>query len=249
MLPSPGRRGGDCRRTVLPRRVIDSVFTLEGRELLLVQHGDDFYLSVGGEDLMSSRMHGSEEALAEQVVRRLSASAMAAPKLLVGGLGMGYTLRATLDTLANRPRAEIEVVEVFEAVVAWNRGPLALLAGRPLDDPRVRIRIDDVVHAIGSSRAQYDGILLDVDNGPDAFTLDSNHRLYTPWGLERLHVALREDGVVGIWSASGDRHFPDTLARAGFEVEVERVQPRSGHGRREHVLFLGRRRSRRAPRR
>jgi spermidine synthase len=109
--------------------------------------------------------------------------------------------------------------------------------------------VGDVSRIIRASKARFDAILLDVDNGPDAFTLDSNHRLYTPWGLERLHAALREAGVLGIWSASGDRHFPDTLTRAGFEVEVERVQPRSGRGRREHVLFLGRRRPRSTSRR
>lgn len=234
---------------MLPRRVIDSVFTPEGRELLLVQHGDAFHLEVAGEELMSSRMHGSEEALAEHVVARLAPAAAQAPQLLVGGLGMGYTLRATLEALGDRPRAVVHVVEVFDAVVTWNRGPLSHLAGRPLEDARVRVLVDDVVHTVRGSRDRFDAILLDVDNGPDAFTLDSNHRLYTPGGLERLHAALREDGVLGVWSAYSDRHFPDTLARAGFEVEVERVHPRAGHGRRQHVLFLGRRRPARPGRR
>ena len=113
----------------------------------------------------------------------------------------------------------------------------------------MRVLVDDVAQTVRTSRSRFDAILLDVDNGPDAFTLDSNHRLYTPGGLERLHAALRENGVLGVWSAYSDQHFPDTLARAGFEVEVERVHPRAGHGRRQHVLFLVRRRSTAPPRR
>ncbi|MCD4748635.1 MAG: hypothetical protein K8R59_04600 [Thermoanaerobaculales bacterium] len=222
-----------------PRRIIESVTTSEGTELVLIERGGTFLLEVDGEALMSNLTYDSEEALAQVVISRLQPTAT--PRLLIGGLGMGFTLRAALDALAPRPRATIEIVEVFDAVVRWNRGVLAHLAGNPLADPRVRVRIGDVARTIEGSRNRYDAILLDIDNGPEALTLASNHQLYNPKGLQGLKEALTPDGVLGLWSASDDRVFRRAMGHAGFKLEVVRVRARSmGRGRR-HVLFLGRR--------
>jgi len=226
---------------MLPRTVLDSVSTPEGRRLDLIRHGRDFLLELDREVLMSSRLRGSEEELARAVVGRLGE--VAAPKILIGGLGMGFTVRAALDALGDRPRATVDVAEVFQAVVDWNRGPLGELAGNPVDDPRVRVLVEDVAATIGRGQGRYDGILLDVDNGPDAFTLQSNARMYTPSGLGWLRRALAPGGVVGIWSAYEDRGFDAALARARFEVEVLRVRARPGGGSIRHFLYLGRRRS------
>jgi spermidine synthase len=227
---------------MLPRTVLDSVITPEGRELVLIRRGDDFLLELDREVLMSSRLFGSEEQLARAVVERVGFAA--APRLLIGGLGMGFTVRAALDALGDRPRAVVEVAEVFQAVVDWNRGPLAELAEDPLADPRVRILVEDVARSVDRARDRYDGILLDVDNGPDAFTLDSNAAMYRPAGLARLRAALRPQGVLGIWSAYEDRGFATALDRAGFETEVRRVRARPGSSGIRCFLFVARRRER-----
>lgn len=232
---------------MLPRTVLDSVSTPEGRRLDLIRHGRDFLLELDREVLMSSRLRGSEEELARAVVGRLDD--LSSPRILIGGMGMGFTVRAALDALADRPGATVEVAEVFSAVVEWNRGPLAELAGDPVGDPRVRVLVEDVVATIGRGRNRYDGILLDVDNGPDAFTLESNARMYTAVGLSRLYSALAPGGVVGIWSAYEDRRFDAALATARFEVEVLRVRARPGGGSIRHFLYLGRRRAGRTTRR
>ncbi len=225
---------------MLPRTVLDSVSTPEGRRLDLIRHGRDFLLELDREVLMSSRLRGSEEELARAVVGRLGG--VRTPRILVGGLGMGFTVRAALDALGVG-RATVEVAEVFQAVVDWNRGPLGELAGRPVDDPRVRVLVEDVATIVGRSAGRYHGILLDVDNGPDAFTLDTNARMYTPDGLGRLRSALVPGGVVGVWSAFEDRAFDAALAKARFEVEVLRVRARPGSGSIRHFLYLGRRRA------
>ncbi|MBK8260403.1 MAG: hypothetical protein IPK80_03590 [Nannocystis sp.] len=224
---------------MLPRRVIDSITTADGRRLALAQRGEAFFLEMGGEELMSSQKHGSEEALATEVIGRLPAGLGGAPRVLVGGLGMGFTLRATLDALAGRASARVVVAEVFAAVVGWNHGPLAGLAGEPLVDGRVEVRVEDVATTIRGGG--FDAILLDVDNGPDAFTLASNEGLYTPGGLAQIRAALTAGGVLGIWSAFDDQGFASRLARAGLAVEALRVRPRGGKGRRLHTLFIGRR--------
>lgn len=222
-----------------PLTVVDSVTTPEGRTLVLLQRGDEFFLELEREPLMSSRQHASEQALATRLVAGLDA--VAAPRVLIGGLGMGFTVRATLDALGQRPRAVVEVAEVFQAVVDWNRGVLADLAQRPLEDPRVRVVVDDVARLVGQARGRWDGILLDVDNGPDAFTLAANARLYGVAGLEQMRTALKPQGRLGIWSAFDDRPFAKALERAGFEVEVVPVRSRPGGRGARHVLFLGRR--------
>jgi spermidine synthase len=224
---------------VQPMRIVDSVVTLDGRELVLYRRGEAFFLRVDTEDLMSSRMHGSEEEMAHLAVDAIIAND--APRVLVGGLGMGFTLRATLDALAGRDRARVVVAEVFDAVVRWNFGVLGHLAGRPLDDPRVEVEAVDVAQVVDHPAKPFDAILLDVDNGPDAFTLDDNRYLYTYDGLARLHRAVAPGGVLAVWSAYDAPPFTQRLQRSGFEVTVHRAFERPGSKRRRHVIFVARR--------
>ena len=151
---------------------------------------------------------------------------------------MGFTARAALDRVG--PTASVVVVELVPAIVAWNRGPLAPLAGRPLDDPRVTLVVGDVVGYLAAGPAPFHAILLDVDNGPDPVTARGNARLYEPAGLERIHRALRPGGVLVVWSAYQAPAFPTTLRQAGFAPEVVRARSRGGKGGR-HVLYVGRR--------
>jgi spermidine synthase len=183
---------------------------------------------------MNIRMHHSEEALA-----RLGCAGLP-PKahVLIGGLGMGFTTRAALGALG--PEARITIAELIPEVVEWNRGPLAHLAERPLDDPRVEVRVEDVARVIDGHRAAFDAILLDVDNGPDAFTAASNAALYSVRGLERARVALRSGGCLGVWSVEDDPRFTRRLHRAGFTVEKHRVPPRPDTSAR-HVVWIAHR--------
>jgi spermidine synthase len=189
-----------------------------------------------GRSLMSSRMHGSEQALAAFAFRPMRA---VEPQVLVGGLGMGFTLRATLDLL--NADATVVVAELVPAVVAWNRGPLGPLAGHPLRDPRVRVETGDVAETLQSSPGRFDAVLLDVDNGPDAFTATANARLYRDQGLAAARDALTPGGVLAVWSAWEDRRFEQRLRYAGFVVEVERVRGRLRKGGPKHTIFIGRR--------
>ena len=159
--------------------------------------------------------------------------------MLVGGLGMGFTLRATLDLLP--PDATVVVAELVPAVVEWNRGPLGPLAGHPLKDPRVRVEVGDVGgDASRRARERFDAILLDVDNGPAAFTAAHNAGLYDNAGVAAARAALRSGGVLAVWSAWEDRKFEQRLRYAGFTVEVERVRARLKKGGPRHTIFLGR---------
>ena len=184
---------------------------------------------------MSSRMHGSEEALAALACRRVRT--LQAPCVLVGGLGMGFTLRATLDLLP--PAATAVVVELLPAVVEWNRGPLGPLAEHPLKDRRVRVDVGDVAATLRSCPGQFDAVLLDVDNGPAAFTSSDNARLYDDRGLAAARAALKIGGVLAVWSAWDDRKFEQRLRYCGFRVEVERVRARLKKGGPRHTIFLG----------
>jgi spermidine synthase len=162
---------------------------------------------------------------------------MEQPCVLVGGLGMGFTLRATLDILP--PDAIVVVAELVPAVVEWNRGPLGPLAGHPLKDKRVRVHVGDVAVTLSSSPCRFDAVLLDVDNGPAAFTSPDNARLYDDRGLAVAHAALKIGGVLAVWSARDDRKFEQRLRYVGFTLEVERVRARLKKGGPRHTIFLG----------
>lgn len=188
-----------------------------------------------GKSLMSSRMHGSEQALASLALRRMQVPDAC---VLVGGLGMGFTLRATLDLLPED--ATVVVAELVPAVVEWNRGALGTLAGHPLRDARVRVNIGDVADTLQSSPGGFDAVLLDVDNGPDAFTATTNARLYNDQGLAAARDALKPGGVLAVWSAWEDRRFEQRLRYAGFIVDIERVRGRLKKGGPKHTIFLAR---------
>ena len=206
--------------------------TPDGTPLTLLQRGDDWVIRARHEDLMSSRMHGSEQEMA-----RLAVPARPDARVLVGGLGMGFTLRATLDLLP--PAGAVTVCELVPAVVAWNRGPLAPLAAHPLDDPRATLHVGDVGALLRASPGAWDAVLLDVDNGPEAFTQAGNDAIYSPDGLRRARMALRPGGVLAVWSAYAARGFEARLQRAGFAPEAVTVRAHAGKGAR-HVIYLGR---------
>jgi len=208
--------------------------TPAGDEMALTRRSGEYVILASGKSLMSSRMHGSEEALATFGVRR--ARTLEQPSVLVGGLGMGFTLRATLDLLP--PAAHVVVAELVPALVEWNRGPLGPLADHPLEDPRVAVEIGDVGAAIRASRDRFDAILLDVDNGPAAFTASDNQALYDDRGLAAARLALKAGGVLAVWSAREDRRFEQRLRYAGFTVTVERVRARLKKGGPRHTIFL-----------
>ena len=183
---------------------------------------------------MSSRMHASEEALAQLGCRR--ARTLTRPCVLVGGLGMGFTLRAALDSLP--PAAFILVAELVPAVVEWNRGPLVALAKHPLDDPRVRIEEGDVAATMQSSPGRFDAVLLDVDNGPAALTTSSNAGLYDDQGVAMARASLTPAGVLAVWSARDDRSFERRLRAGGFSVQRERVRGRPNTGGHRHTILV-----------
>jgi spermidine synthase len=200
----------------------------------LIRRGDEYLLLADGAILMSSRMHGSEEQLARVACRRLQK--LERPSVLIGGLGMGFTLRAALDLFS--PDATVVVAELVPAVVEWNRGPLGPLAGHPLKDKRVRVETGDVASALRSHPGQFDAVLLDVDNGPSAFTASNNARLYDQRGIAAAHAALKRQGVLAVWAVQEDRKFEQRLRDGGFDVRVERV--RGGVRKRgaRHTIFL-----------
>ena len=221
---------------MIPWQELDRAPVPGGGELTLLRRGDEFSIRAGNQELMNSRMHGSEEALAERGCAGLERLRDAC--VLVGGLGMGFTVRACLDRLG--PGARVEVAELIPAVVRWNRGPLAHLAGRPLDDARVHVFEEDVGEVIRAAREVYEAILMDVDNGPAALTSEANARLYGAAGLAEASRALAPGGTYALWSPADDRRFTERLRRAGFAVTAERVPARPGGGGR-HVLWLARR--------
>jgi spermidine synthase len=228
---------------VKPWEIVDRARAPDGTELVLARRGDEWVVRAAGRVLMSSRVHGSEEALA-----RLALARVARPRtVLVGGLGLGFTLRAALDRL--QPDARAIVAELSHALVAWNRGPVAELAGRPLEDPRVRLQIGDVAGRIAEARGAFDAILLDVDNGPSALAHPENDALYGKRGVAACRDALRAGGVLAVWSAGTDAGYRARLERAGFEVDEATVPARgAGAGGVKHVVFLAARGGGGAPR-
>lgn len=207
----------------------------DGEELKLYRRGEEFSIKAGPVELMNSRVHGSEDALAELGCKRIAERPAA--RVLIGGLGMGYTLKAALEQLG--PQAEVVVAELVPAVVAWNRGPLAALAAHPLDDPRVSVYEGDVAQLIRSGPAAYDAILLDVDNGPEGLTRKENDAIYSNSGLAAALAALRPAGVFGVWSISPDHAFSQRLRRSGFSVEEIRARAHGRHGGGRHMIWLG----------
>jgi spermidine synthase len=204
---------------------IDRARVPEGGELVLYAIGDGFEIRIDGRELMASGASASEERLARLGCKHLDDSAE--PRVLIGGLGMGYTVRAALDVLP--ASASVTVVEVVQAVADWNRGPLADLAGRPLDDARVSVKVADVGAVLRTTTVRYDAILLDVDNGPEGLSRKANHALYTATGLATAKRALRRGGCYGVWAASRNRGFEQRVDRAGFDLEV------SGG---KHIVYL-----------
>jgi spermidine synthase len=213
--------------------------TPDGTDMRLTRRDDEYVILANGKPLMSSRMHGSEEALATLACGDLRKRDR--PRVLVGGLGMGFTLRAVLDLLPSD--AIVTVAELVPAVVDWNREPLAALAAHPLRDARVRVEIADVGFTLRAGPDRFDAILLDVDNGPAAFTAAVNAGLYDNSGVAAAYAALRPRGTLAVWSAWDDRKFEQRLRYHGFDVDVARVRARLKKGGPRHTIFLGVKRS------
>ena len=223
---------------MIPRELIDTAeIPGSGGELRLIRRGPEYSIMLGANELMNSRLSGSEEALARLAAERIGGRP--SPTVLIGGLGMGFTLRAALAAFG--AGARIEVAELVPAVVRWARGPLAHLYSGSLEDPRVRIEERDVAELIAAAAGGYDAILLDVDNGPEGLTVEANDRLYTAEGLQGARAALRPGGVLAVWSAHPDSAFASRLKRAGFTVEEAAVRASGGKGAR-HVIWLALRR-------
>lgn len=219
-----------------PFDLLDRTISSDGTVMKLVLRGDEYLILADGAVLMSSRMHGSEEQLATSACQRPRPLQKA--NVLIGGLGMGFTLRATLDLLP--PDATVVVAEMVPAVLEWNRGALGPLAGHPLKDKRVRVAMEDVAVTLRSSKGQFDAVLLDVDNGPAAFGGSNNAGLYDDRGVAVAYAALKSGGVLAIWAAHEDRKFEQRLRDGRFEAHVERVRARLKKGGPRHTIFLGR---------
>jgi spermidine synthase len=220
---------------VKPLEILGETLAPDGTILRLTRRDTEFIILANGRSLMSSRMHGSEEALATFACSRVRT--MEEPCVLIGGLGMGFTLRATLDLLP--PDATVFVAELVADVVEWNRGPLGPLAGHPLKDKRVRVEIGDVASTLKSNHSKFDAVLLDVDNGPTAFTAAENSWLYGDRGIAAAYAALKMGGMLAVWSARDDRKFEQRLRYGRFAVQVENVRARLKKGGPRHTIFLG----------
>jgi len=207
--------------------------------LCLFEYGDDFVIKIqGGKggQLMNTRTHGSEDALATIPCSALSSKAGA--RVLIGGLGMGFTLAAALKQLA--PSAEAVVAELVPGVIEWNQGALGEKSGKPLSDPRTRVVNQDVAELLKNEPGGFDAIMLDVDNGPEGLTQKSNSWLYSPGGLEACARALRPKGTLAVWSASADRAFSQRLGKAGFKAREEQVYAHGNSGTR-HTIWIAQR--------
>lgn len=223
-----------------PRTLLGTADVPGGDPLRLFQRGDDFIIALDRNELMSSRMSGSEEALAEMSCDRLRSGGDkdGAPHLLIGGYGMGFTLRAALARLG--PDARVTVAELVPGIIDWARGPMAAMTAGCLDDPRVELLLADVSGVIGGASRQYDAILLDVDNGPDGLTREGNDRIYSMGGLARARAALRPGGILAVWSAAPDAKFSRRLKESGFTVEEAVVRARSNGKGPRHLIWFAR---------
>ena len=226
---------------MLPRETVATASIPGGETLTLVSHGRDFIIMLGRDELMGTRMQFSEQQLAELTLERVSARA---PRVLIGGYGMGFTYRAALDRLPDG--GSVTVAELVPEILDWAKGPLAHLTGNALDDPRgevvladVRALIDD---AVDCTTPRYDAILLDVDNGPDGIVHDGNERLYTKTGLGRARDALNPGGVLAVWSAASDHKFTMRLKDAGLQVDVQTVRARPNNKGPHHTIWFAKKR-------
>jgi spermidine synthase len=217
-----------------PWQTLATATAPDGTRFELQRHDGEYVIQVGGNAMMTSYSHSSEEAMMSLACPRPPADAC----VLIGGLGMGYALAATLDILPSGGSAV--VCELVPEVVEWNRGPLGPLAGHPLDDPRTDVVVGDVADVMRDSEARFDAILLDVDNSAYSFTLESNSRLYTPEGLATAHRSLRPGGALAIWSAGAERTFEGRLRAAGFTASTHPVRGRDKRGG-HHSILVGRR--------
>ena len=220
---------------MIPWELLDTAAVPGDTALLrLLRRDREFSIRLGTAELMNSRLSGSEEALATLAIARLAGRPT--PRILIGGLGMGFTLRAALGVLPKDAR--VVVAELVPAVVDWARGAMAPLFGTCLDDPRVDLRVGDVGEVMRASRATYDAILLDVDNGPDGLTRKGNDALYSPEGLAVARQALVPGGLLSVWSCEPDLPFSRRLRRSGFEVEEKRVRAHAGKSGANHMIWL-----------
>ena len=236
-LPGPAER--PVRRdpiTIAGHDLIATAQVPDGVQLRLVQRGDEFAILLDRTELMSTRVSASEQALATMTCERLGARA--APELLIGGYGMGFTLRAALAVLDGD--ATVTLAELVPEIIEWAHGPMRKLTDGCLDDPRIHLVNDDVAVLIEAARGGYDAILLDVDNGPDGITRLDNDCLYTPRGLRAARAALKPDGILAIWSAAPDAAFVLRLEQAGFDVEQVTVRERTGNKGARHIIWFAR---------
>jgi len=224
---------------MLKRELIDSTQIEDGELLELFSHGRDFMIVLGRNELMSTRMRFSEEQLAELTIARLGKEA---PRVLIGGYGMGFTYRAARARLGER--AQIVIAEISDAIVEWARGPMAELTGDTLSDPRLDLRICDVAALIDDANdgtcAKFDAILLDVDNGPDGLVRAENNRLYSRTGLAKARDAMKPGGILAVWSAAPDPAFRKRLKDAGLTVEEVSVRSRPNNKGAHHIIWFAR---------
>ncbi len=219
---------------MIPRELLATAKVPDGAELRLFRRGGDFMIVLDRNELMNSRMSGSEAALATMTCARLADRK--APHLLIGGYGMGFTLRAALAALG--ADAQLTVAELVPEIIDWARGPMALLTAGCLDDRRVRLVEGDVAALIAAAHNSYDAILLDVDNGPDGLSRDANGGLYSARGLAAAKAALRPGGVLAVWSAAPDNAFKRRLGNAGFATEEVVVRARANDKGPRHVIWF-----------
>jgi spermidine synthase len=220
-------------------QLLDSGAIPGGGTMRLMQQGHELAIHVDDRELMRNTVHGSEDALATLACERLAQASDA--RILIGGLGMGFTLAAALGSVGEGAR--VVVAELVPAVVRWNQAQLAEVAGFPLADPRASVHTGNVAELIRRPPEPWDAILLDVDNGPVGLTHAANGELYTPSGLDQAFAALKPHGILAVWSAAPDRAFTRRLGRAGFDVETVDLRARGSQGGRRHVIWLGRRKA------
>ncbi|KQT32097.1 spermidine synthase [Sphingomonas sp. Leaf412] len=221
---------------MIPRELVGVAEVPGGPPLRLFRRGDDFMIVLDRNELMSTRARGSEIALGTMTLDRIADRP--APHVLVGGYGMGFTLRALLARLG--PQARVTVAELVPGIVEWARGPMAALTDGCLDDPRVTLEMCDVGATIRAGAGTYDAILLDVDNGPDGLTRPANDGIYTARGLTQARMALRPGGVLAVWSAAPDPAFARRLAQGGFAVDEVKVRARENGKGPTHVIWFAR---------